>query len=141
MPEITLQVGVKALLKNQQGKYLLIRRSREKYSDVKGEWDIVGGRIEPGASLLENLDREIKEEIGLKIIGEPQLIAAQDILRVPGRHVVRLTYVGSIEGQPILNNESVEYGWFGLSEMKANADLDIYLKELLNKGIVRILKQ
>ena len=30
-----LQVGVKVLLKNQEGKYLLIRRSTDRYQEVQ----------------------------------------------------------------------------------------------------------
>ena len=57
---VILQVGVKAFLKNKDGKYLLLQRSSLKYADTKGAWDIVGGRIEPGTPLLDNLKREIK---------------------------------------------------------------------------------
>lgn len=38
-----LQVGVKVLLKNKEGNYLLLRRSLKKYPGVKGRWDIAGG--------------------------------------------------------------------------------------------------
>ena len=99
-----LQVGVKALLKNKEGKYLLVKRSSEKYPDIKGEWDIVGGRIQPGSTLFDNLKREIREETKLNLEREPKLIASQDILQTEGRHVVRLTYLGEIEGQPRLND-------------------------------------
>ena len=58
-----LQVGVKVFLKNLQGKYLLVRRSPKKYPEVGALWDIVGGRINPGSPLLENLKREKKEEL------------------------------------------------------------------------------
>ena len=95
-----LQVGVKALLQNKEGKYLLIRRSSDKYPEVGPKWDIVGGRINSGETLMENLKREIKEETNLDMKKEPKLVAAQDILRVPGMHVVRLTFVGEIEGEP-----------------------------------------
>jgi len=37
-----LQVGVKVLLKNKEGKFLLIRRSPKKYPEVGPKWDIVG---------------------------------------------------------------------------------------------------
>ncbi len=57
---LLLQVGVKALLKNPQGKYLLLHRSAKKYPEVRNAWDIVGGRIEPGTALADNLRREIK---------------------------------------------------------------------------------
>ncbi len=56
-----LQVGVKALLRNGEGKYLLLRKSPERYPEIGAKWEIVGGRIEPGTPLLENLRREILE--------------------------------------------------------------------------------
>jgi ADP-ribose pyrophosphatase YjhB (NUDIX family) len=62
-----LQVGVKVLLKNKQGKYLLLKRSLKKYPNVVGTWDIVGGRIDLGVPLVENLKREVKEEVGFDL--------------------------------------------------------------------------
>ena len=129
-----LQVGVKALLKNDDGNYLLVRRSSEKYPEVGAKWDIVGGRIEPGSPLLENLKREIKEEVALDLVDEPTLVAAQDILRVPGKHVVRLTYVGTINGEPKLDDDHTEFRWLTLEELKSLDDLDIYVRELLNNN-------
>ncbi|KKU11958.1 MAG: ADP-ribose pyrophosphatase [Parcubacteria group bacterium GW2011_GWC2_45_7] len=131
-----LQVGVKVLLKNKDGKYLLLRRSSDKYPEVGALWDIVGGRIDPGSPLLYNLKREIREEVGLELVDEPRLIAAQDILRVPSRHVVRLTYVGMIEGEPVLDGDHAEYKWFSLDEIRSLENLDLYFKELLDHGIV-----
>ena len=44
-----LQVGVKAFLKNDEGRILLLKRSAAKYSEVGSElWDIAGGRIIAG---------------------------------------------------------------------------------------------
>lgn len=123
------------MLRNKEGKYLLVERSDKKYPEAAGTWDLVGGRIDPGSTLLDNLKREVKEEIGLGVIGEVRLLAAQDILRVPGRHVVRLTYIGETEGKPILDEENKSYVWLTLSEMGKRENLDIYLKELVEKGI------
>ena len=131
-----LQVGVKALLRNKEGKYLLIRRSSEKYPEVGARWDIVGGRINPGETLLENLKREIKEEINLELKSEPKLVAAQDILRIEGRHVVRLTFIGEIEGEPKLDDDHTEFKWFAAEEIKKLENLDIYFKELIEKKII-----
>jgi len=134
-----LQVGVKVFLKNSEGKYLLLRKSPEKYPEVGPKWDIVGGRIEPGAPLMENLKREVHEETKLDLTETPTLIAAQDILRVPGRHVVRLTYTGTIEGEPQLDEEHLEHRWFTMEELKklGEDELDMYFKELLDKGVVQ----
>lgn len=129
-----LQVGVKILLRNKEGKYLLIKRSPIKYPNASGTWDIAGGRIEPGSTLLDNLKREVGEETSLELIDEPKLLGAQDILRVPGKHVVRLTYTGTAEGQVKLDEkENTEFKWLSINEIKKVSDLCIYLKELLDK--------
>ncbi|MBU6447567.1 NUDIX hydrolase [Patescibacteria group bacterium] len=125
-----LQVGVKALLKNSQGKYLLLHRSAEKYPEVTNPWDIPGGRIEPGSSLFENLKREIREETGLDLLKEPRLIAAQDILK-SDKHVVRLTFTGEIEGAPKLEDEHDDFKWCDRSELDSMEGLDSYLKQAL----------
>ncbi|MDD4990450.1 MAG: NUDIX hydrolase [Candidatus Pacebacteria bacterium] len=131
-----LQVGVKILLKNKNGNYLLIRRSPEKYPNASGAWDIVGGRIEPGLPLFDNLKREVKEEINLDLTEEPKLVGAQDILRVHGKHIVRLTYIGFIDGQVKLDEkENVEFKWLAINEIKEMPDLSMYFKELLDKEI------
>ena len=83
---------------------------------------------------MDNLSREIKEETGLTIKPIPSLVAAQDILRVPGKHVVRLTYIAQMEsGEIVLDEESTEYSWFTLDEIKKLEHLDIYFKEILDR--------
>ncbi len=129
-----LQVGVKAFLKNKDRKYLLVRRSSEKYPEVGAKWDIVGGRIIPGTPLIDNLKREIKEEVNLELTETPTLVAAQDILQISDKHVVRLTYVGVIDGQPKLDDEHTEYGWFTIEEIKKLENVDKYFKELLDSN-------
>lgn len=138
--EIVLQVGVKILLKNKDNKYLFVRRNPKKYPEVGAKWDIVGGRIHPGTPLLENLKREIKEETQLNFTGIPKFAAAQDILRVPGRHVVRITYIGEIEGEPKIDEESLEAVWFTAEEIKTmDVDLlDSYFKDLLDKNLIEL---
>lgn len=136
--EKILQVGVKAFLKNTEGKFLLLKRNPEKYNNTKGSWDLSGGRIELGTSLIENLQREIKEETILTVISVPQLIYAQDILHYENKHVVRLTYVANCEGEIILDTtENTEYKWLTLEEMKRQEDLDQYVKEILDKGLIK----
>ncbi len=131
-----LQVGVKVLLKNKEGKYLLMRRSTEKYPEMGIRWDIPGGRIDAGTTLMENLAREVKEETGFALSGTPKLVAAQDILRVEGRHVVRLTYIGEAEGEPILSDEHDQFAWVTLDQVRENPGLDRYLLELLKDGTI-----
>src|SRR3989344_4437320 len=127
-----LKVGVKIILKNKEGKFLLLQRSKIHYPEVGGEWDIAGGRIESEATLMENLKREVMEETGLELKGEPKLLAAQDIIKPDkDKHVVRLTYEGSADGDVKLSGEHTEFKWVTLPEMKQFGSLDKYLKEFL----------
>ncbi len=128
----TLQVGVKALLLNKEGKYLILHRNIQVYPEVNNPWDIVGGRIDPGTSLLENLKREIFEETKLELVDTPKLLAAQDILK-EDKHVVRLTYTASIEGEPVLETEHDAYKWLSLEELKVLPGLDSYVKKVINE--------
>lgn len=131
-----LKVGVKVLLRNPEGKILLLKRS-SKYRAVEGSWDIPGGRIETGSSLMENLAREVREEAGLTVRGVPRLVAAQDIFPKddPDQHIVRLTYVGEAEGETALDGvEHTEHRWVPFGELGALPGLDNYLRELLADG-------
>lgn len=135
--ETKLQVGVKIFIKNNEGKYLLLKRSPEKYKSVTGSWDIVGGRIDTGTPLMENLKREIYEETNMQLNPEPKLVWAQDILRLPEKHVVRLSYEGTAQGDIKLDtNENIEYAWLTVAEMLALEDLDPYVREILERGLI-----
>ena len=130
-----LKVGVKILLKNKDGKYLIVRRSPLKYPEVGPKWDIVGGRINAGETLIDNLRREVLEETGLEITDEPELIFAQDILKIEGKHTVRLTYTGHADGEVILSDEHEEYKWVTMKELGEVEPMDKYFKEVINKKL------
>ncbi len=130
-----LQVGVKVLLQNESGHYLLLKRSLIKYPDTNNPWDIPGGRINPGSPLLENLNREVQEETGLELTDDPQLIEAQDIFSKDlSRHIVRLTYTAHTTGEPHLDGEEhEEYQWITLAELKSLPKLDRYVKQIIDR--------
>ncbi len=132
--DLPLQVGVKIILRNKEGKFLILHRNPKKYewSKDKDSFDIVGGRIQVGIPLFENLKREVFEETKLVLREEPRLLAAQDILR-PEKHVVRLTYTGQIEGEPTLDEENDSYEWLTKDEVKSKKGIDQYTKEVFEK--------
>jgi len=132
---MNLQVGVKVLLRSKENKILILKRSEEKYGKTSGAWDIGGGRIDPGKTLVENLKREIMEETKLHLTSEPKLIAAQDIIPNDERHIVRLTYVADTEGEPQLDLvEHTEYKWLSFEELSEQPDFDSYAAELITSG-------
>ena len=129
-----LQVGVKILLQNTERKFLILQRNLEKYPDITKErsLDIPGGRIEKGVSLFTNLQREVREETGLELEDEPNLIIAEDIIKTD-KHVVRLTYAGLVQGEPTLSEEHSSYQWLSLEELKTIKGLDSYTLNAINK--------
>ena len=129
-----LQVGVKIILQNKDGKFLLMFRNNYK-PNAGIFWDIPGGGMDAGFTLLENLKREVKEETGLEIIGEVKLIDAQDIFKYEDKHIVRLTYRGVTDGEIKLSEEHSKYGWFSQDEILTIEPIDSYAKESFKKII------
>lgn len=61
--EDCFHLGVKALIFNEKNKMLLLERH---HPSKKMYWDIPGGRLLRGESLIETLIREVKEETGFE---------------------------------------------------------------------------
>lgn len=130
----TLQVGVKVLLKNQKGQFLILKRSSEKYKLVKGGWDIPGGRINPETNLVDNLKREISEETKMNLDDMTlKILGAQDIFHGGNKHVVRITFEGRASGNPILSNEHSKFKWVTAKMALKIEGLDRYLREILEQ--------
>lgn len=56
----TYRISVKALIKDEDGRILLIRED-------DGRWELPGGGLEHGEDPRTGLAREVEEEIGLKV--------------------------------------------------------------------------
>ncbi len=69
------QLGVKALVKDENNKVLLLFHS-PKNAAVKPYWDLPGGRVEEGETVEDTLKKEIKEEIGVEKFNNKGLISA-----------------------------------------------------------------
>ena len=59
------QIGV-AVIIDREGKILIDRRKSE--GEMGGLWEFPGGKIEPGETIEECIQREIKEELDLNIL-------------------------------------------------------------------------
>ena len=61
-PHLVPCVG--AVVTDETGRYLLVRRGRE---PARGSWSVPGGRVEPGETDAEAVAREVREETGLDV--------------------------------------------------------------------------
>jgi 8-oxo-dGTP pyrophosphatase MutT (NUDIX family) len=123
MKEDLFYLGVKALIRNQEGKFLLLKLNAEK---MKGKeiWDLPGGRIQKSETLEETLQRELQEEIGeaplssmtpfMMVLSKVRVLAEEE-----DRGLIYAVY--SCEAlqdfSPSLSQEHEEYGWFNSSQV------------------------
>ncbi|MEK7575059.1 MAG: NUDIX domain-containing protein [Patescibacteria group bacterium] len=74
-------INLKALIK-KDGKILLAQYPNSD-KRVAGKWDMPGGRLNEGESVLDGLKREVREEIGAEIV-VGKIIATGTFLNVNG---------------------------------------------------------
>jgi 8-oxo-dGTP pyrophosphatase MutT (NUDIX family) len=106
-------VSLRAVLFTPDGKVLLL-------SD-RDEWDLPGGRIEPGESSYDCLVREVKEELNLDVeVG--RLVHAHQFEDVSGHYVFVVTYHCSVIGSftPKLSPEHHGIEYFAPEQLPQN---------------------
>ena len=100
-------------------RVLLVHRRPDKraYPDV---WDLPGGVVETGESQLEALRRELREEVGVRVVGE----SASHLCRVTAGPVAEPALLSAWivrewEGAPanLAPEEHDGIGWFDLDEL------------------------
>lgn len=55
------------------------------------------------------------------------------------KNVVRLTYITQVVGDPVLNEEHVNFRWIRISEIKKLKRIDEFTREILEKNFSEII--
>ncbi len=114
-----LVISVKTLVRDEDGRYLAIRRSPSSKNNA-GQWDLPGGKTDPGEDVLEALAREAREETGLEI--RPHTLAGSSQSEAPTRVIVYLILLSDrVGGTFALSDEHDDYRWVQANEL---AELD-----------------
>lgn len=94
-------------------RYLFLLRNKSKHS---GSWGIVGGKIEPGESVIFGLVREIQEEIGVNYTGKKFI--PLETFTADNRKFVYYTFLVNVDEEfvPTLNEEHRGYCWVNLDD-------------------------
>jgi 8-oxo-dGTP diphosphatase len=142
--EKLFHVGVKALIKNRQGKYLIFTEDNTKFSiPAPAHGDLVGGRIEVGQSAEEALRREIKEETGITEVSDIRFMTAvisQIQIAISDTQKVGLAlmvYAAEIpeDAQIVLSDEHTKFEWLDQAaaaealEYKFGSDFATWLRQ------------
>ena len=130
----------------KNGKYLLAKRaSTEKHH--AGVWSLPGGNIETDIAdnIIETtLQREIEEEIGIKVSENMELIYNNSFIKTSdGSHVINLTFICHWESgieKPLEDTEELK--WYSLEELEQLENKPDFLeKEVLNLRRFLVAKQ
>lgn len=94
-------IAVGAVIKNSEGKILLVQHKPERFGYWRGKWICPGGRLKLGESIEAGIKREVKEETNLDIELKEPLVPFERIVK-KGRdvelHVIYIDYIASIAG-------------------------------------------
>jgi 8-oxo-dGTP pyrophosphatase MutT (NUDIX family) len=110
-------VSVKGVLCAPSGEIVLLLNER-------GEWELPGGRIEPGETSTACLAREITEELNLQVVvGAPLDTYLFEV--VPGKCVFIATYRCTLSGPfaPTVSHEHKRLGLFAPDALPDNLPL------------------
>lgn len=124
-------VSVYAVLRNEKGEFLLLRRSENSHSNP-GKWDLPGGKLGRGELLKDAVVREVWEETGISIVlGE---IAGYATFELPDKKVIAIIYDGGyIIADVKLSYEHVEHAWSSLENILEMDALPDHFKEFFKR--------
>lgn len=105
-------VSVKAVLLDAEQRVVLLKNER-------GEWELPGGKLEAGEQPPEVVERELEEELGIRVRCG-RILDSWLFEVLPGREVLIVTYAAeaaSLEGLRH-SEEHEDVGWFTAAQVE-----------------------
>ncbi len=121
----------KALLINDHGELLLMRRSKTAPRRAL-EWDLPGGLVEEGEDFGEALSREIEEEAGLKINPSQLDVVYTKTMIKENINVVYIFFAAKVSLEKVrLSHEHDQFKWTPLERALHEIKYDLH-RELIS---------
>lgn len=123
--EDIFHLGIKALIKNKEGKVLVLQANLKDFNrgtSIVEHWDLPGGRLQKGDNVKQTLNREVEEEIGVKKIKIIRLLDASiSKIRISymDAGLILFTYLCEIEDGTkieLTDNEHIDFKWCASEE-------------------------
>lgn len=112
-------VAVVAVIRNSEGKYLLLKRSEREVA-YPGMYTFPGGKMEDNNTVEETLRREVQEECGLTLTGGKILLKDKSFVRPDGQTVKVFSYLCFVEAsEPVVfdANDFTDHRWVTVDEV------------------------
>ncbi len=127
-------ISIYAILRNEKGEFLLLRRSQNSHSNP-GKWDLPGGKLNHRELLEEAVAREVGEETGISI--NPGNIAGYVTFELPDKKVIAIVYDGGYVIADIkLSNEHIEYSWISLDTILKMNTVPPYFRDFFKRFVI-----
>lgn len=129
----TISVATFALILNSENKVLVIKRAI--HDTFPGRWELPGGGMDAGERPEETIEREVKEETGLRVKAVRPFSVITHENHNKTQDIVRITYNCKLEGdhEVRLTKDHEAYKWIELKELKLidKEDLDSPLNYII----------
>ncbi len=126
-------VNVEAAIYNDEGKWLVIKRSQQE-DHAPGALTLVGGKVEVNGSedevLEQTLRREVREEVGIEVDSEIRYLESKSFQGGDGQLVVDIVFLTSHRSgrAEVCDPEEVsEVHWLSLEEIRKKERAPAYL--------------
>jgi mutator protein MutT len=107
-----LTMGVRAIIRDQDGAVLLIRHS------YVGGWHFPGGGVDRGETVHQAMAREVREEVGVEVTGTARTLGLYGRFRHNSSDHVSVFVVETWRGTPKVDGlEIVECRFFPLEDL------------------------
>jgi len=111
-------VAINALIKNKEGKFLIIKRNKNEIA-YPDKWAFPGGKVERGQSIMDTLRREVLEEVGLEIEDYKKYLKDFTFIRPDGHNVVGFCFLVKAKlGKVTLSPDFDDFKWISPEELK-----------------------
>lgn len=112
-------VSVVAVIRNNEGKYLVLKRSEREIA-YPGMYTFPGGKVENNDTIEETLIKEAKEEANLNLKAGKILLKDKSFIRPDNQTVKVFSYLCEVENYNSIkiSDDFTDYQWVSFEDLK-----------------------
>ena len=137
--EQNIKIAVDAIVFGYTDNILNVLLIKQKYGQLKNQWAFVGGFVKNDETLNDAVNRELKEEAGIKVNYLEQLYTfGDDVNRDPRFRVISVAYFALVNSTKLVltaNTDAEDAKWFPIDSIPK---LAFDHKEILKVAIQRL---